>query len=180
MCRKSTSRALTHKLVTTRRSWAPRCPQICRRGHPKSCSYCVASEPPSHNAAFGVHGVSRVWRSLRWVLAVALCCVRDGHRWGHRTRPACADGTWHTPEHPGPACTHPQTGACWMRAMRQRRDERQVHKYKLAWGICLRICNKFLLQCSCDIFFFKLLNGHGYDCPKLLWMLVADVGVETE
>lgn len=34
----------------------------------------------------------------------------------------------------------------------QRHDEKQVHRYKLAWGICLRICNEFLLQCSCDFF----------------------------
>lgn len=57
-----------------------------------------------------------------------------------------------TPEDPGPACAHPQMGACWMRAVRQRHDERQDHKCKLAQGICLRICNKFLLQCCCDFF----------------------------
>lgn len=44
----------------------------------------------------------------------------------------------------------------WM--MCKHHDEKWVCKHKLAWGICLRMCNKFMLQCFCDLFFS--FNSH--------------------
>lgn len=142
-------KALTFKQRTSRCSWAPEVRGVGIQRHADSTALVSNQVIKRHLEKLLMDNGSSTLLSLGWMLAPSR---RHQHGEGLKTLPACC--TWHTPRDPGLVYAHARMRAFYTWMMCKCHDEKWVCKHKLTWGICLRMYNKLMLQCSCDLFIF--------------------------